>query len=194
MVEDKQGNNTLPGEIVGVRSQRSCWVRMEGSDRIFLRNRRFLERDPSFNSQRLNMLRHEAEYEGMKAAEFSTRRAHKPTLRSSWAAAQPGGGKSVSFADLTGAEPVAAAALGSSVGEGGHQPGAKVTFADIVKGSSSSAAADSLLPATGARAGPEQLATEAGQQEGKEVVALRRDVASLKEKIEHLEALLRARL
>ena len=56
------------------------------------------------------------------------------------------------------------------------------------------AAADSLLPAAGARAGPEQLATEAGWQEGTEVVALRRDVASLKEKIEHLEALLRTRL
>ena len=40
LVEDKQGNNTLPGEIVGVRSQRSCWVGMADSDRIFLRNRR----------------------------------------------------------------------------------------------------------------------------------------------------------
>ena len=65
LVEDKQGNNTLPGEIVGVRSQRSCWVRMEGSDRIFLRNRRFLEKDPSFNTQQLNMLRWQVEHEGL---------------------------------------------------------------------------------------------------------------------------------
>ena len=64
LVEDKQGNNTLPGEIVGVRSQRSCWVRMEGSDRIFLRNRRFLVKDPSFNTQQLNMVRRHVEHEG----------------------------------------------------------------------------------------------------------------------------------
>ena len=50
LVEDKEGNNTLPGEVVGVRSQRSCWVLMEGSGRTLLRNRRFLERDPSFPS------------------------------------------------------------------------------------------------------------------------------------------------
>ena len=50
LVEDKEGANTLPGEIVGVRSQRSCWVRMEGSGRTLLRNRKFLERDPSFQT------------------------------------------------------------------------------------------------------------------------------------------------
>ena len=116
LVEDKQGNNTLPGEIVGVRSQRSCWVRMEGSDHIFLRNRRFLEKDPSFNTQQLNMLRREEAHEGLggggpakdsAAAEFSARLSQKPALRSSGAASQPGGGKSVSFADLAEAEPVA---------------------------------------------------------------------------------------
>ena len=50
LVEDKEGNNTLPGEVVGVRSQRSCWVLMEGSGRTLLRNRKFLERNPSFTS------------------------------------------------------------------------------------------------------------------------------------------------
>ena len=55
LVEDKQGNNTLPGEVVGVRSQRSCWVRMTDSDRIFLRNRRFLVEDPAFNTSHVNM-------------------------------------------------------------------------------------------------------------------------------------------
>ena len=49
LVEDKQGNNTLPGEIVGVRSQRSCWVRME-SGRTLLRNRRFLVKDPTYQT------------------------------------------------------------------------------------------------------------------------------------------------
>ena len=50
LVEDKEGNNTLPGEIVGVRSQRSCWVKMDDSGRTLLRNRKFLESDPSFHA------------------------------------------------------------------------------------------------------------------------------------------------
>ena len=100
LVEDKQGNNTLPGEIVGVRSERSCWVRMEGSDRIFLRNRRFLEKDPSFKTQQLNMLRWEGAHEGRSggcpvkdsaAAEFSTRLSQKPALKGSAPAWEQGG-------------------------------------------------------------------------------------------------------
>ena len=192
LVEDKQGNNTLPGEIVGVRSQPSCWVRMEGSDRIFLRNRRFLEKDPSFNTQQLNMLRREVEHEGLggrgpaedsTAAEFSARLSQKPALRSSGVASQPGGGKSVTFADSAEAEPVAGprqpvavAALESSAGRGALQPGTRVTFADVLKsssgrpahqpGSKAATAAGSRLLATGPRAGTEQLATEACQQEG----------------------------
>ena len=160
------------------------------------------------------MLRREVEHEGpakeSAAAEFSKKLSQKSTLRSSRAASQPGGGKSVSFADLTEAEPVAGprqpvavAALKSSAGKGALQPGTKVTFADVLKSSSGKAAsqpgkaataADSHLLATGPRAGTEQLATEACQQEGSEVVALKREVASLKEKIEHLESVLRGRL
>ena len=56
LVEDKEGNNTLPGEVVGVRSQRSCWVKMEGSGRTLLRNRKFLDRDPSFETAEPNVL------------------------------------------------------------------------------------------------------------------------------------------
>ena len=44
LVEDKDGNNTLPGKIMGVRSQRSCWVKMD-SGRTLLRNRIFLVSD-----------------------------------------------------------------------------------------------------------------------------------------------------
>ena len=44
LVEDKDGNNTLPGKIMGVRSQRSCWVKMD-SGRNLLRNRIFLVSD-----------------------------------------------------------------------------------------------------------------------------------------------------
>ena len=40
LVEDKDGNNTLPGKIVGVRSQRSCWVKMD-LGRTIHRNRIF---------------------------------------------------------------------------------------------------------------------------------------------------------
>jgi hypothetical protein len=58
LVEDKQGNNTLPGEVVGVRSQRSCWVQMTDTDRIFLRNRKFLVEDPAFRTDHIiNMLK-----------------------------------------------------------------------------------------------------------------------------------------
>ena len=45
---DKEGVYSLPAEIVGVRSQRSCWVLMEDSGRTLLRNRKFLQADPSF--------------------------------------------------------------------------------------------------------------------------------------------------
>ena len=126
-------------------------------------------------------------------------------------ASQPGGGKSVTFADSAEAEPVAGprqpvavAALESSAGRGALQPGTRVTFADVLKsssgrpahqpGSKAATAAGSRLLATGPRAGTEQLATEACQQEGSEVVALKREVASLKEKIGHLESVLRGRL
>ena len=175
---------------------------MEGSDRIFLRNRRFLEKDPSFNTQQLNMLRREEAHEGLggggpvkdsAAAEFSARLSQKPTLKSSWAACQPGG-KSVTFADscqlsaeaepVAGPrQPVAVAALKSGSGKAALQPGSKAVTV-----------ADSHLLATGPRAGTEQLGAEACQQEGSEVVALKREVASLKEKIEHLESVLRGRL
>ena len=58
LVEDKKGNNTLPGEVVGVRSQRSCWVQMTDTDRIFLRNRKFLVEDPAFRTDHIiNMLK-----------------------------------------------------------------------------------------------------------------------------------------
>ena len=89
---------------------------MEGSDRIFLRNRRFLEKDPSFNTQQLNMLRRQVEHEGLggggpaedsTAAELSTSLPQKPALRSNGVATQPGGGKSVTFADSAEAELVA---------------------------------------------------------------------------------------
>ena len=96
------------------------------------------------------------------------------------------------------------AALESSAGRGALQPGTKVTFADVLKsssgkpahqpGSKAATAADSRLLATGPRAGTEQLGAEACQQKGSEVVALKREVASLKEKIEHLESVLRGRL
>ena len=117
----------------------------------------------------------------------------------------PGGGKSVSFADSAEAEPVAgprqpvAVAALESI-----PPGTKVTFADVLKsssgrpahqpGSKAVTAAGSRLLATGPRAGTEQLATEACQQEGSEVVALKREVASLKEKIGHLDLVLKGRL
>ena len=218
LLEDKQGNNTLPGEIVGVRSQRSCWVRMEGSDRIFLRNRRFLVKDPSFNTQQLSMLRRHVEHEGLggpaedsTAVELSTSLPQKPALRSNGVATQPGGGKSVTFADSAEAElgagphqPAAAAAQESNGGGGAVQPGTKVTFTDVVKSSScrpahqpggkAAIAAGSLLLAAGLSAGTGQLAAEPCQQEGSEVVALRREVAALKEKIGHLESFLKGRL
>ena len=45
---DKEGVYSLPGEVVGLRSQRSCWVLMEDSGRTLLRNRKFLAADPTF--------------------------------------------------------------------------------------------------------------------------------------------------
>ena len=45
---DKEGVYSLPGEVVGLRSQRSCWVHMEDSGRTLLRNRKFLQADPAF--------------------------------------------------------------------------------------------------------------------------------------------------
>ena len=40
LVEDKDRSNTLPGKIVGFRSQSSCWVKTD-SGRTLLRNRFF---------------------------------------------------------------------------------------------------------------------------------------------------------
>ena len=71
----------------------------------------------------------------------------------------------------------------SSSGRPAHQPGSKAAIA-----------AGSLLLAAGPGAGTEQLATEACQQEGSEVVALKREVAALKEKIGHFESVLKGRL
>ena len=90
LVEDKQGNNTLPGEVVGVPSQRSCWVRMTDSDRIFLRNRRFLVEDPAFKTSHVNMLKMTVANEGgggRSSVEFSTSSPLRPALRSSGAKA-----------------------------------------------------------------------------------------------------------
>ena len=252
ILEDKQGNNTLPGEIVGVRSQRSCWVRMADSDRIFLRNRRFLVKDPAFNTQQLNMLRMKVENEGWggespversTAVEFSTSSPQKPALRSSGGATKVlRGCKFVTFADIAEAElgarqhqPAAAATQESNGGGRAVQLGAKLTFADVVKSNScqpaTAAAAlqsnggggrfqpaskvtfagvesssggparhpggratGSLLLAPGGSAGSEQLAADPGRQEGAEVVALRREVAALREKIGRLESVLEGRL
>ena len=61
-------------------------------------------------------------------------------------------------------------------------------------GGKAAIAAGSLLLAKEPSAGTEQLAPEACQQEGSEVVALRREVAALKEKIGRLESVLKGRL
>ena len=55
-------------------------------------------------------------------------------------------------------------------------------------------ATGSLLLAPGSSAGSEQLAADPGRQEGAEVVALRREVAALKEKIGRLESVLEGQL
>ena len=239
LVEDKQGNNTLPGEIVGVRSQRSCWVRMTDSDRIFLRNRRFLVKDPTFNTSHVNMLKVKVAKEGeggQSSVEFSTGSPLRPVLRSSGAKV-PRGGRAVTFADTVEAEggarqyQLAAAVTQESSGAGGAvQLGAR-TFADIVKGTtcgpttaaapqqgnggggrfelvprvtfagvdSSSGgpacqpggrATGSLLLLPGGGAGSEQLAADAGRQEEGEVVALRAEVAALRDKLRRVESVL----
>ena len=53
---DKEGVYSLPGEIVGLRSQRSCWVLMEDSGRTLLRNRKFLQADPTFSQPKVYSL------------------------------------------------------------------------------------------------------------------------------------------
>ena len=68
----------------------------------------------------------------------------------------------------------------SSSGRPAQKPGSKAAIA-----------AGSLLLAAGPGAGTEQLATEACQQEE---VALKREVAALKEKIGHFESVLKGRL
>ena len=84
---------------------------MEGSDRIFLRNRRFLEKDPSFNTQQLNMLRREVEHEGLggrgpaedsTATEFSSEAGLEEQR-----GGNPAWWRSVTFADSAEAELVA---------------------------------------------------------------------------------------
>ena len=81
--------------------------------------------------------------EDSTAVELSTSLPRKPALRSNGVATQPGGGKSVTFADSAEAElvvgprqPTAVAALQSNGGGGRFQPGSKVTFADVLKSSS----------------------------------------------------------
>ena len=134
LVEDKQGNNTLPGEVVGVRSQRSCWVRMTDSDRIFLRNRRFLVEDPAFKTGHVNMLKMTVASGdgggggGRSSLEFSTSSPLRPALRSSGAKV-PRGGRAVTFADTVEAsgsqwQPGAAAVAQESSGA----EGAALTF------------------------------------------------------------------
>ena len=157
LVEDKQGNNTLPGEVVGVRSQRSCWVRMTDSDRIFLRNRRFLVEDPAFMTHVVNMLRMTVENGdggdggGRSSLEFSTSSPLRPALRSSGAKA-PRGGRAVTFADTVEAsgsqsQPGAAAVAQESSGAELHRSLPR-TFADIVKGTT-------WQPATATAAAPQ---------------------------------------
>ena len=122
-------------------------------------------------------------------------------------ATQPGGGKSVTFADSAEAElvvgprqPTAVAALQRNGGGGRFQPASKVTFAGVESSSGRPArhpggrATGSLLLAPGGSAGSEQLAADPGRQEGAEVVALRREVAALREKIGRLESVLEGRL
>ena len=55
-------------------------------------------------------------------------------------------------------------------------------------------ATGSLLLPPGGSAGSEQLAADPGRQEGAEVVALRREVAALREKIGRLESVLEGQL
>ena len=142
LVEDKQGNNTLPGEVVGVRSQRSCWVQMTDTDRIFLRNRKFLVEDPAFRTDHIiNMLKSTvASGEGGggdSCLEGSTSSHLRPALRRS--GAKPRGGRAVTFADTvevsgSQSQPGAAAVAHESSGAEGVAQHPPRTFADIVKG------------------------------------------------------------
>ena len=147
LVEDKQGNNTLPGEVVGVRSQRSCWVQMTDTDRIFLRNRKFLVEDPAFRTDHIiNMLksavasgdarRGEGGF-GDSCLEGSTSSQLRPALRRS--GAKPRVGRAVTFADTvevsgSQSQPGAAAVAHESSGAEGVAQHPPRTFADIVKG------------------------------------------------------------
>ena len=241
LVEDKQGNNTLPGEVVGVRSQRSCWVQMTDTDRIFLRNRKFLVEDPAFKTNHINMLKltvasgESGGGGGRSSLDGSTSFLLRPALRSSGASA-PRGGRAVTFADtveVSGSQlqPGAAAVAQESSGAEGAAQLTPRTFADIVKGKGTTwqpataaaaqlggggdgkfeqapevtfsggspgeptcqlgaGATGSLPPLPGGGAGSGQLAAGLGGQGEEEVVALRAQVADLREKLAQVEAIL----
>ena len=108
------------------------------------------------------------------------------------------------FADIvkgTTWQPATAAAPQQSNGGGGRfEPVPRVTFAGVDSSSGGPTrqpggrATGSLLLPPGGSAGSEQLAADPGRQEGAEVVALRREVAALREKIGRLESVLEGRL
>ena len=139
---------------MGVRSQRSCWVQMTDTDRIFLRNRKFLVEDPAFRTDHIiNMLKSTvASGEGGgggscqeggeggggdSCLEGSTSSHLRPALRRS--GAKPRGGRAVTFADTvevsgSQSQPGAAAVAHESSGAEGVAQHPPRTFADIVKG------------------------------------------------------------
>ena len=47
LIQDKHGRFIIPGEVIQLRSKRSCYVRNLDSGNLMLRNRRFLRKDPA---------------------------------------------------------------------------------------------------------------------------------------------------
>ena len=135
-------------------------------------------------------------------------RQHQPAAAATQVSNGGGGavqlGAKLTFADIVksnSCQPAtAAAALQSNGGGGRFQPASKVTFAGVESSSGGPArhpggrATGSLLLPPGGSAGSEQLAADPGRQEGAEVVALRREVAALREKIGRLESVLEGQL
>ena len=132
---------------MGVRSQRSCWVQMTDTDRIFLRNRKFLVEDPAFRTDHfINMLKSAVASGdarrgegggGGSCLEGSTSSRLRPALRRS--GAEPRVGRAVTFADTvkvsgSQSQPGAAAVAHESSGAEGVAQHPPRTFADIVKG------------------------------------------------------------
>ena len=216
-------------------------MQMTDTDRIFLRNRKFLVEDPAFKTNHINMLKltvasgESGGGGGRSSLDGSTSSLLRPALRSSGARA-PRGGRAVTFADtveVSGSQlqPGAAAVAQESSGAEGAAQLTPRTFADIVKGKgttwqpATAAAAQlggggdgkfeqapevtfsggspgepacqlgagatgslPLLPGGGAGSG--QLAAGLGGQGEEEVVALRAQVADLREKLAQVEAVL----